>query len=133
MLLKAHLRSETVFGNWKPFKIYFTLKAPFVVKIFKFLFWPFGCVENGSIRKITIISKFLSHKLVNKQLQYTYWPIHQEIKVTNYVTKFGQFIEHNMEKRFSGKIIPKICWRNYSKISKLRSLDQHCAKNEVSY
>ena len=34
-----HIRSETIFGNWKPFKnaFYFTLKALFVLKILEFL------------------------------------------------------------------------------------------------
>ena len=43
--LKAH--SDTIFGNWELFKndekcLYFTLKALFVPKIFKFLSWLFG-------------------------------------------------------------------------------------------
>ena len=41
------LRSETIFDNWKPFKMmknafYFILEALFVLKIFKFLSWPFA-------------------------------------------------------------------------------------------
>ena len=42
---------ETIFGNSKSFKImknvfYFTLKGPFVLKIFKFLSWLFDHVEK---------------------------------------------------------------------------------------
>ena len=45
------VRSETIFDNWKLFKnnknaFYFTLKALFVLKVFKFLFWIFGHVEK---------------------------------------------------------------------------------------
>ena len=41
-IYRGTLRSETTFGNWKPFKknenaFYFTSKALFVLKIFKFL------------------------------------------------------------------------------------------------
>ena len=37
--------------------------------------------DNGLIRKIKLISKFMtSHPLVNKQLQYTYCPISQEVR-----------------------------------------------------
>ena len=43
------LRCKTIYGNWKPFKndekyFHFTLKALFVLKIFKFLPWFFGYV-----------------------------------------------------------------------------------------
>ena len=44
------IRSETVFGNRKPFKIdgkcVFTLKALFVCKIYNFLSWVFGLLEK---------------------------------------------------------------------------------------
>ena len=41
---------------------YFTLKALFILKIFKFLSWRFVHVEykNGSIQKIRLISKFMT-------------------------------------------------------------------------
>ena len=39
---------------------YFTLKAIFVLNIFKFLPWPFGHVENSLIRRIELISKFMT-------------------------------------------------------------------------
>ena len=43
--------SETIFGNWKPFKnyekcIYFTVKALSVLEIFTFLFWLLSHVEK---------------------------------------------------------------------------------------
>ena len=45
------IRSDTIFGNWKPFKngenaFYFTSKALFVLNIFKFLSWLFDHVEK---------------------------------------------------------------------------------------
>ena len=39
---------------------YFTLKALLVLKIFKFLSWIFGHVKNGLIRKIRLISEFMT-------------------------------------------------------------------------
>ena len=38
---------------------YFTSKALFVLKIFRFLSWLFGHVTNGLTRKISLISKFM--------------------------------------------------------------------------
>ena len=55
------LRSETIFGNWKPLKIeekHFLLTL-FVLKIFKFL----SCRKNGFIRKKRLISKFMASQL----------------------------------------------------------------------
>ena len=46
------LRSETIFGYWKPFKnmknaFYFTSKALFDLKIFKvFALTPWSCIET---------------------------------------------------------------------------------------
>ena len=41
-------------------------------------FW--SCRKNGLIRKVRLISKFIRHNLVNKQLQYAYCPISHEVK-----------------------------------------------------
>ena len=60
------LKSETIFGNFfkKIMKnaFYFTLKVPFVLKIFKFFvttFWSYR--KNGLIRRKRLISKFMLH------------------------------------------------------------------------
>ena len=47
----------------------------------------------------------------NKQLQYTYCPIYQEVKTIT--LKFDLLIDYN-KRNFSQKIIPKMRWRNYS-------------------
>ena len=49
--LKVHFRSETNLDIWKPFiemknAFYFTLKALFVLKVFKFSCWHFGHAEK---------------------------------------------------------------------------------------
>ena len=49
---------------------YFTLKALFVLKIFKFLSWLFGHVEKtAQLERQGSIQNPWRHNLVNKQLQ----------------------------------------------------------------
>ena len=56
----------------------------------------------------------MTSKLVNKQLQYTYCPISQEVKAIKAV--FGQLIEYNKRKFFfknhaqneAGKLVPDL-------------------------
>ena len=61
---KRHtLKSETIFGSWKPLKMmknafYFTSNALFNVKIFKFLSWLFGHVAKRLDKKDEINFKF---------------------------------------------------------------------------
>ena len=45
----------------------------FVLEIFIFLSLLFGYVENSSVRKLGLISKFTRHRLDNRQLQRTYY------------------------------------------------------------
>ena len=57
--------SETIFGNWKPFKMmknafYFILKVHSVLKIFRFLPVFLVMLKNGFIKKIRLISKFMA-------------------------------------------------------------------------
>ena len=51
---------------------YFTLKALFILKIYKFLSWLFGHeYKKGSIIKIRLISEFMTSQLLSElpQLQ----------------------------------------------------------------
>ena len=93
---------------WNPFKIdkkYFLLplKALFVLDIFNFLSEIFGHLEkNGLIRKIWLISKFIT--------SHTGWQtftIHILPKISwskgNQTIKFGQLIEYNKKKYFPSK------------------------------
>ena len=54
------LRSEILLGNWKPFKnaFYFTLKALFVHKIFRFKSWLLGHVAKRFDKKDKVTFKF---------------------------------------------------------------------------
>ena len=59
---------------------YFTLKTLFVLKIFKFLFWYFGQMEKGLIRKIRLIWKPMTPQ-PGKQTTTTHvWQIYQDVK-----------------------------------------------------
>ena len=57
---------------------HFVLKALFVLEIFRFL----AMSRNGLIRKLWLISKFMTSQTGEKKLQYTYCPISQEVKAT---------------------------------------------------
>ena len=51
MLNKIGLKSDIIFGNWKPFKndekcFLFHLKSSFSSQVFKFFSWRFGHVEK---------------------------------------------------------------------------------------
>ena len=58
---------------------YITLKALFVLRIFKFLSWLFDHVEKRLELKDKFISKFMTLQ-PGKQMQCIYWTISQELK-----------------------------------------------------
>ena len=108
---------------------YFTLKVSPVLKIFLFSIFGFLVMsKNGLIRKIRLISEFMTLQLVNKQLQYTYWPISQSKDKQE--MKLDQLIKHNARNIFFEKSYTK-CDRDtiprlFSKKSKLSiSVDQY--------
>ena len=74
---------------------YLILKALFVLKIFRFLYWLFGHKEKkGLIKKVTF--KIYDVRTWSRNNQYTYQTM-----------KFGQVIEYN-NRNFFSKIILKI-------------------------
>ena len=78
---------------------YFTLKALFVPKIFKFLPWPFGHIEKWLIRKIRLISKFMTSQ-PGKQTIAIHILSNISRSKSNRTMKFGQLIECNMRNIF---------------------------------
>ena len=104
--LKVQSKVSDNFYVLKSFKNYenafcFTLKALFVPKIFKFLSWRFGHVEKTA----WLDQDLCCHNLVNKQLQYTYCPISQEVKAT---TQWNLLvIEYSMRSIFVKKSYTK--------------------------
>ena len=62
---------------------YFTLKALFVLKIFKFFVMTFcSCRKNDSIRKIKLISKSMTSQPGSQTIAIHISPISQEVKAT---------------------------------------------------
>ena len=62
---------------------YFILKTLFVLKILKILSWLFGHVgKTAWLGADGYLQNAGRHSLVNKQLQYKYWPISHEVEAT---------------------------------------------------
>ena len=91
---------------------YFTLKALFFLKIFKFFLWLSDHVQNSLIRKIMLISKFVTSQ-TGKQTIAIHILSNISRSKSDQTMKFGQLIEYNM-KHFSWKIMHKIWWKKYS-------------------
>ena len=78
---------------------YYSLKALFVLKTFKFLSRVFGHVEKTArLERQGQFQNPWRHNLANKQLQYTY---------CNQAMKFRQLTEYNMRKNFVEKSYTK--------------------------
>ena len=75
---------------------YFIPESFFILKIFKLQSWLSFLVmkKNGLIRRIRLLSKFMTSHLVNKQMQHVFRNISS--KKGNQTTKFSQLIECNM-------------------------------------
>ena len=80
----SHLKSETIFGNWKPFKnnekcLLFHLKIAFFPRYLNFCLDFLVMKKNGLIKKIRLVSKFMTSQHGNRLLQYTYFKINLSI------------------------------------------------------
>ena len=84
---------------------YFTLKALFVLKVFKFLCWFLGHYKNGLIKKISLISKLLTSQPGLQTIAIHILPNISRSK-GNQTIKFGQLIEYNMRNIFHEKLFP---------------------------
>ena len=76
-----------IYLNESPLKMmknafYFILKALFILTIFKFLSWLWSCRENGLIRKIRLISNFMTSQSGYQTMTIHILPISHEVKVT---------------------------------------------------
>ena len=103
---------------------YFVLKPLFVLKILRFLSWLFGHVEKHLIRKIRLISKFMTSQPGKQTIAMHLLPNISRSK-GNQTMKFGQLAECNMrnifmknhtqnvvEKLFSGSFLINQNWAN---------------------
>ena len=75
---------------------YFMLKALFILEIFTSLFWLFGMWKNGLIRKLQLISKFMTSQ-IGQQLFIL--PNISRNK-DNQPMKFSQLIKYNVKNTF---------------------------------
>ena len=108
---------------------YFTFKALFVLKIFKFLFWLFGHVENDLNRKIGLISKCMTSQ-PDKQTIAMHILSNIFRSKDNQTVTFGQLLKYTMRNIFLQKSCAKFggetSLRLFFKKSKIIiSLDQY--------
>ena len=98
------LRSETIFDNWKPFKndekmLFFHLKCSSLsqdINVFVMTFC--SCRKNGSIRKIRLISKFMTSQPVEQTIIIQILPNIWRSKGIQ-AMRFGQLIQYNVTRR----------------------------------
>ena len=107
---------------------YFTSKALFILKIFKFLSWLFGHVAKRLIRKTRLISDSMTSKPDQQTIVIHILPNISRNK-GNGTMKFGQLIECSMRNIFLEKLCTKYDGETsptpFSENLKLRtSLDQ---------
>ena len=113
------LAFESPLKMMKNIFFYFTLKARFVLMIFKFLFWLLVMQKNALMRKLKLILKFMTSQPISQTIAIC---ILTNISRTkgNQIRKFGQLIEYNMRTIFLEKsyakcdVIQKMWRRNYS-------------------
>ena len=85
---------------------YLMLKDLFVLEIFTFLFWIFSYAKNDLIRKLCLISKFLTSQAEQKTAATHIGPNIPRNK-GNQAMKFGQLIEYNIRNIFLEKSYSK--------------------------
>ena len=78
--------TQYLFGDWKSLLMknvfYFTSEALFIFKIFELLLTFWSCKKRLDERDQVDFQNLWCTSLVNKQMQYTYWPISQEVRAT---------------------------------------------------
>ena len=94
---------------------YFTLKALFVLNLFKFCLDFLAIYKRGLIRKIRLISKFMASQPEKQTIA-----IHILSNISrskgDQTTKFGQLIEYNMRNIFLEKSCKKCCGETISRL-----------------
>ena len=113
--LRQHLATASPLTMMKN-TFYFTSKALFVLKIFKFLYWLFGHVAKRPDHKDQVNVKFydvtawLTKNLIHIMVIHILSKI---LRSKGYHTmKFVQLIGYNMKSIFLAKIIHRMWWKN---------------------
>ena len=100
----------------------------FVLKLFKFLSWAFGHVENNLIKKIKVISKCMTSQPGKQNTAIHILPNISTSK-DNQTMKFGQLIDYNVRNIFLKKTYTKCDGETslrpfyFSCMSKLRPIE----------
>ena len=110
--LHVKVHSETISGNWKPFKNdenFFLLhvKSSFRswdIYIFVLTYWL--CKKSGLIRRLRLISKFITSQTGQQIITIHILPIISRRK-DNQAVKFSQLIEYNVRNIFLQKSFRK--------------------------
>ena len=101
-VLKQFLTIENHLKMMEKNASYFTSKAIFVIKIFKFLSWILVMQQNGLNRKIRLISGFMTSQLDCQTIAIHIFPNISRSK-DNQTMTFSQLIENNMRNIFLEK------------------------------
>ena len=105
-VLKQFLTIENHLKMMEKNASYFTSKAIFVIKIFKFLSWILVMQQNGLNRKIRLISGFMTSQLGYQTIAIHIFPNISSSKDNKTMT-FSQLIEYNMRNIFIEKSYSK--------------------------
>ena len=88
---------------------YFMLKAFFALKIFTFFGLIFWSCRNGLMKKLRLISKFMTSQAGQKTITIHILPNLPRSKSNHQAMKFGQLVEYNIRYIFLQKSCKKWC------------------------
>ena len=103
--LRQFLTIENRFNVMKN-TFYFMLKTLFVLEIFTFLFWIVGYVKGGLIRRLWLISNFMTAQTGQQIITVHILPTISRNK-DNQAMKFGQLIKYSVKNIFLQKLCRK--------------------------
>ena len=103
--LRQFLTIENRFNVMKN-AFYFMLKTLFVLEIFTFLFWIVGYVKGGLIRRLWLISNFMTAQIGQQIITIHIVPNISRNK-GNQAMKFGQLIKYSVKNIFLQKLCRK--------------------------
>ena len=88
---------------------HFMLKALFVLKIFTFFVLIFWSCRNGLMKKLSLISKFMTSQAAQKTITIHILPNLRKSKSNHQAMKFGRLVEYNIRYIFLQKSWKKWC------------------------
>ena len=134
--LRQFLTIENCFKVMKN-AFYFMSKTLFVLEIFTFLFWIVGYVKGGLIRRLWLISNFMTAQTGQQIITVHILPTISRNK-DNQAMKFGQLIKYSVKNIFLQKLCRKWSKETISRpllvfyqkaLYKVRAKGQHLSFN----